>query len=217
MALADPPPRRRPPARRVLDVGCGNGALLRKLGGRIALGAGVDASSAMVDIAARRAAQDGHANLSFQAVTTPTLPFPDASFDVVVSLLSFRYLDWDPIMNEIRRVLAPGGRLLVVDMVTAPVRARELPLLATSRLRTLLASRKYPEFHASLRRLVADPRWHTMLRYNPIRAEHELVWYLESRFPGRRVEKLDVGLHARVLAFDSGPLQPGTVGPQTYP
>ena len=38
-----------------------------------------------------------------------------------------------------------------------------------------------------------------MLRYNPIRAQHEFVWYLESRFPGRHVETLNVGRHARVL------------------
>ena len=37
-----------------------------------------------------------------------------------------------------------------------------------------------------------------MLQYNPIRAEHEMKWYLESRFPGRKVERLDVGVHARV-------------------
>jgi hypothetical protein len=56
-----------------------------------------------------------------------------------------------------------------------------------------------------------------MLSYNPIRAEHEMKWYLESRFPGQQVERLDIGVHNRVLAFDSGPLQPGTVPPQSYP
>jgi len=64
---------------------------------------------------------------------------------------------------------------------------------------------------------VTDPRWQTMLRYNPIRAEHELRWYLESRHPGRRVELLNVAWNARVLAFDSGPLSPGWVPPQSYP
>ena len=56
-----------------------------------------------------------------------------------------------------------------------------------------------------------------MLRYNPIRAEHELRWYLESRFPGRRVEVLDRGWHARVLAFDSGPFETGRVVELSYP
>jgi hypothetical protein len=56
-----------------------------------------------------------------------------------------------------------------------------------------------------------------MLRYNPIRAEHEMTWYLQSRFPGRTVQKINVGWNARVLAFDSGPLQPGVTAPQSYP
>ena len=82
----------------VLDIGCGNGALLLQLGGRVARGVGVDASAGMIERARRRAA--GRGNLEFVQVTEPRLPFPDASFDVVTSLLSFRYLDWDPVTME---------------------------------------------------------------------------------------------------------------------
>jgi len=56
-----------------------------------------------------------------------------------------------------------------------------------------------------------------MLRENPIRAQHELTWYLESRFAGRRVETLNVGRHNRVLAFDTGPFHDGAIAPQSYP
>ncbi|HEY0015670.1 MAG TPA: class I SAM-dependent methyltransferase [Longimicrobium sp.] len=204
----------REPAR-VLDVGCGNGALLLQMRGRLAHGTGVDASAGMIERARMRAA--GAPDLEFVRIDGPVLPFPDASFDVVTSLLSFRYLDWDPVMNEIRRVLRPGGRVLIVDMVTAPVRWRETPLLLASKGRGYLQRFRARDFARRLRRLVTDPRWQAMLRYNPIRAEHEMTWYLESRFPGRKVEKLNVGWNARVLAFDSGPLQPGTVAPQSYP
>jgi len=200
---------------RYLDLGCGNGALLMQLGGRVASGAGVDASAGMVERARLRAA--GRGNLEFARVDGPSLPFPDASFDMVTSLLSFRYLDWDPLMNEVRRVLRPGGRLLIVDMVTAPVRWRETPRLLAGKAREYVGRVRRREFTRRLRRMVADPRWRTMLRYNPIRAEHEMRWYLESRFPGRRVETINVGWNARVLAFDSGPLEPGTVAPQSYP
>lgn len=197
---------------RVLDIGCGNGALLRALGP--ARGVGVDASARMIDIA-RRTSPDPR--LSFVQVDGPRLPFPDASFDVVTSLLSFRYLDWDPMMNEIRRLLAPGGRLLVVDMVTVPVALKDVPRLVTDSARTRVQLARDPRHRQALARLVADPRWAEMLRYNPIRAQHEYVWYFESRFPGRRVETLNVGWHNRVLAFDSGPLAPGSVAPQSYP
>ncbi len=200
---------------RVLDIGCGNGALLRALAPRLAQGVGVDVSLGMI---ARAVAHgDAGGKLRFAAIDGPQLPFPDASFDVVTSLLSFRYLDWDPIMAEIRRVLAPGGRLLVVDMVTAPVEPKEMPRFVIDSARAALERRTNTRYGAALARLTADPRWQTMLAYNPIRAQHEYVWYLESRFPGRRVEKLNIGWHNRVLAFDSGPLAPGTVAPQTYP
>lgn len=203
------------PAPRVLDLGCGNGSFLRLIADRIASGTGVDRSPRMTAAARRRCS--GIGNVSFQAVDGPMLPFPDREFDIVISLLSFRYLDWDPIMNEIRRVLAPGGRLLVVDMVTAPVRPREAVRFLVSKAKNYVQLRRNPRYREALRRLVTDPAWEMMLKYNPIRAEHELKWYLESRFPGRKTELLNVGWSSRTLAFDSGPLEPGSTTPLTYP
>jgi ubiquinone/menaquinone biosynthesis C-methylase UbiE len=200
---------------RVLDVGCGNGALLTALANRIAGGVGVDRSPRMIELARQRAS--GQPTLSFMTIDGPQLPFADASFDVVISLLSFRYLDWDPIMNELRRVLAPGGRILIVDMVTVPTRLGEIPQLFRSKTRQLTGHVQRPEYRRRLRAMVGDPRWKTMLKYNPIRSEHEFRWYLESRFPGRRVEVLNLGRNSRILAFDTGPLDPGWVPPQSYP
>lgn len=201
---------------RVLDVGCGNGALLRELAPYIASGAGVDESAAMLARARERNVDRPH--LEFARVGTPALPFPDDSFDLVISLLSFRYLDWDPLMAEIRRVCRPGARLLVVDMVAAPVAPREVPRFLAERLRGEVRRRFADRsFHRNLARLVSLPEWKTMLRYNPIRAEHEMRWYLESRFPGRKVETLNLGWHARTLAFDSGPVERGVEVRLTYP
>jgi len=200
---------------RLLDLGCGNGSLLLQLAPRLSTGVGVDLSPRMLEKARARTA--AFPQLSFVPVTGPTLPFPDGSFDVVTSLLSFRYLDWDPLMNEIRRVLAPGGRLLIVDMVTVPARLRELPALGRTKLRQLANEAARPTFRANLKRLVSHPDWQGMLRYNPIRAEHELRWYLESRFPGRKIATLNIARRTRMLAFDSGPLSPGWVPPQSYP
>jgi hypothetical protein len=65
--------------------------------------------------------------------------------------------------------------------------------------------------------MVGDPRWQAMLRYNPIRAVHELRWYFASRFPAGTVDTLNLGWHARVLAFDTGPFDQGRVTPQSFP
>lgn len=200
---------------RVLEIGCGNGALLARVAPRIARGLGVDASREMVARARRRF---GHTpGLHFEHVTGPALPAADASVDVVVSMLSFRYLDWDPIMAEIRRVLAPGGRLLVVDMVAAPAGVRDAGRLLAGALASARSRMHHARFHQRLGALVRDPRWAEMLTYNPIRAEHEVRWYLEGRFPGRRVDVLTVALASRVVAFDSGPLPRGFALPQSYP
>jgi ubiquinone/menaquinone biosynthesis C-methylase UbiE len=204
---------------RLLDIGCGNGALLMALADRLATGVGVDISPAMIERAQRRAraAAGSASHLRFVAIDGPQLPFPDASFDVVTSFLSFRYLDWDPIMGEIRRVLAPGGQLLIVDMVEKPLDVLDAPQLFRSTAQHLLRRIRNRRFDAALRRLTRDPAWQTMLKYNPIRAEHEYRWYLESRFPGRRLETLNVSRRHRLVAFNSGPLSPGHTAPLCYP
>ena len=200
---------------RVLDIGCGNGSLLAALSDRITSGTGVDASAGMIEQARRRFGSI--ANLSFANVADPSLPVDDRSIDVVISFMSFRYLDWDPIMAEVRRVLRPGGRILIVDMAAAPVRLRDLPDLVRSKLRHHSGVRRHPDFHRNLARLVSDPEWERMLRYNPVRAEHEYRWYLASRFPAGEMTRLNVALTHRLLAFDSGPVEPGEAVPQSYP
>jgi len=201
------------PGARVLDLGCGTGALLRALAPRLAEGVGVDASASMLAQARRR----GGDRLRFLRSDRPVLPVPDDSVDVVVSLLSWRYLDWDPMLAEVLRVLRPGGRLLVVDMVTKAAGWRDLPQVASDRWRRRNTRAVFPTFEKDIRRLVSLPAWEEMLRHNPIRAEHELRWFFESRFPGRRCERLDTGWTTRVLAFDSGPVRTTWVPPQSYP
>jgi len=202
---------------RVLEIGCGNGALLRELdeNGVINFGIGVDSSAGML-ARARERSRD-RAPLRFIKVNGPALDVPDDHVDVVISFLSFRYLDWDPVMAEIRRVLVPGGRLWVVDMVEHPVRMRELAVLTRSAFAHLRARRVRPKFASDLAALTTHPDWREMLQHNPIRAEHEYRWYFGSRFPGARLETLTSTMSQRVVAFDSGPLAKGQTAPLSYP
>jgi len=195
----------------IVDLGCGNGALLCQLAPELSSGIGLDASSEMVVRARANATARGWAQrLRFDTLAGPTLPLPDQSVDRVVSLLSFRYLDWDPIVREVQRVLRPGGRLLVIDMVQSPLRVWQAPALVLSKWRTLAATRRFAPYRGALTRLLADPGWAKMLESNPMRAEHELSWYLGSRFPRGRMEVLNVGLKSKILAFDSGPIHSAT-------
>jgi SAM-dependent methyltransferase len=97
--------------RRILDVGCGAGPLLAALRERGAVVTGVDSSTKMLELARERLG-DG-ADLHPADLSNP-LPFPDGAFDDVIACLVLHYLeDWTAPLTELRRVLAPGGRLIV--------------------------------------------------------------------------------------------------------
>lgn len=97
--------------RRVLDAGCGSGPLTAELLARGAEVTGLDGSPAMIELARRRLG-DG-VPLHVGDLAAP-LPFADDAFDLVTASLVLHYLeDWSAPLAELRRVLAPGGRLLV--------------------------------------------------------------------------------------------------------
>ncbi|MER6208770.1 methyltransferase domain-containing protein [Streptomyces sp. NPDC001642] len=96
--------------RRILDVGCGSGALFAALRDRGAMVSGFDASAGMLELARQRLG-DG-ADLQVADLGSP-LPYADGTFDDVVASLVLHYLeDWGPALAELRRILRPGGRLI---------------------------------------------------------------------------------------------------------
>lgn len=97
--------------RRILDAGCGSGPLFAALRDRGANVTGIDASARMLDQARRRLGTA--ADLRVADLARP-LPFADGTFDDVVASLVLHYLqDWGPTLAELRRVLTPGGRLII--------------------------------------------------------------------------------------------------------
>lgn len=108
------------PGESVLDVGCGTGSLALAAKGRVgAAGAvqGIDPSPAMIGRSRHKAAKAG-ADVRFDTAFVQSLPFEDARFDVVLSTLMLHHIpraERPAAIAEMRRVLKPGGRLLVVD------------------------------------------------------------------------------------------------------
>lgn len=105
----------------VLDVGCGTGALAIAAKGFVGAGGdvtGMDPSTEMVARAKRKAARAG-VEARFDVGTIETLPFSGATFDTVLSSLMLHHLSDDGLqkgIEEITRVLKPGGRFLAVDI-----------------------------------------------------------------------------------------------------
>ncbi|WP_194911740.1 class I SAM-dependent methyltransferase [Catenulispora rubra] len=99
--------------RRILDAGCGSGPVFELLRDRGAVMTGVEPSAKMLELARKRLGED--AVLHQAGLGGDPLPFPDGAFDDVVACLVLHYLeDWTAPLAELRRVLTPGGRLIVV-------------------------------------------------------------------------------------------------------
>jgi demethylmenaquinone methyltransferase/2-methoxy-6-polyprenyl-1,4-benzoquinol methylase/phosphoethanolamine N-methyltransferase len=109
------------PGEKVLDVGSGTGTLgvaaWRKVrpDGEVT---GIDASPEMVELARRKAKKKG-SGAQFRVAPIESLPFDDASLDVVLSTFMLHHLPDDVKTKgfaEIARVLKPGGRFVAVDL-----------------------------------------------------------------------------------------------------
>jgi len=101
---------------RMLDIGTGTGRMLELLAPRISAGLGVDASRGMLALARARLAKAALAHCAVRQADMYRLPL-SGGYDVVLLQMVLHYAeDPDAALAEAARVLAPGGRLVVVDL-----------------------------------------------------------------------------------------------------
>jgi ubiquinone/menaquinone biosynthesis C-methylase UbiE len=104
---------------RVLDVGCGAGHVTVGLAPAAAEVVAIDLTPAMLEQTQKQVRERGLTNVRFEPADAAALPFADASFDVAVSrYAAHHFADPVTVLHEVRRVLVPGGRWLLVDVVS---------------------------------------------------------------------------------------------------
>lgn len=99
---------------RVLDVACGTGNTALAARARGAEVTGLDLTPELLAVAREREVAEGLSGVNWQEGDAENMPFPDASFDVVVSSCGLMFApDQQRVADEVARVTKPGGRIAI--------------------------------------------------------------------------------------------------------
>jgi SAM-dependent methyltransferase len=141
-------------ARRVLDVGCGEGILARQLAGVADHVTAIDVDEASIRLAREAGLGPGPVSpraggIEFVHDDFRTHAFEPASFDFIASVATLHHLDPAETLNRMRLLLRPGGRLVVVGLARSSM-PRDLPrdLVGFAAHRMYLLRRNYWEHSA---------------------------------------------------------------------
>lgn len=106
------------PNSRILDVGCGTGHAVVRLASMCPRGkvCGIDISAGMVAKASAKVSKNTSAKVEFLQASSDDIPYPAAEFDHVLCTNSFHhYPSPSRVLEEMRRVLKPGGQLVILE------------------------------------------------------------------------------------------------------
>lgn len=130
----------------LLDVGCGAGHASFIAAGKVAQVTAYDLSEKMLKVVNAAAKERGLANLATACGPAEKLPFDTASFDIVISRYSAHH--WHDVglaLREIKRVLKPGGRFILMDTVSPGQPALDIWLQTVEMLRDPSHVRDYSQ------------------------------------------------------------------------
>ncbi|NOT54025.1 MAG: class I SAM-dependent methyltransferase, partial [Deltaproteobacteria bacterium] len=120
----------------VLDVACGPGLIVCAFAKVVKHATGIDLVPAMINHARGLQRQQGLTNVTWQISTVQPLPYPDASFSIVTSRYAFHHFtDPEGVLAEMKRVCAPGGKVVVIDAAISPDPAKAAAYNRAEKLR----------------------------------------------------------------------------------
>jgi len=104
-----------PHAARVLDLGCGSGALTLQLAARAPFVVGLDVSPALLALARERQRELGCRNVAWVVARAEEPPFRPNSMDYIASTYVIRLTDMPATLSAVRQLIRPGGRVAIRD------------------------------------------------------------------------------------------------------
>jgi ubiquinone/menaquinone biosynthesis C-methylase UbiE len=160
----------RPPV--VLDLGCGAGHASFAVAPVAESVTAFDLSPEMLAVVAGAARERGLENISTQQGNVIELPFPDASFCMVVTRFSaHHWLDVPAALREVKRVLKPRGELIIIDITAPDSPLHDTTLQAVELLRDGSHVRDY-----------RPSEWQQMLTNAGFQSERVKDWKLQMQF-----------------------------------
>ena len=103
---------------RAMDAGCGSGRFSLRLAERCPYVVGIDISPAMIALAKEHHAEQQKHNIEFLVADIENLPFAKRSFDFITSYTTLHHTNLNITLPSLRRLLKPGGRIVLHDIVT---------------------------------------------------------------------------------------------------
>jgi len=117
-----------PSTRMALDAGCGSGFLSLKLADYVDHVIGLDISDSMIALARERQTKMGKKNVHFLKADLENLPFLKETFDFVVSKNTLYHTQLEITLPDLRRLVKPGGRMVVFDLITSTPHLDKYPI-----------------------------------------------------------------------------------------
>lgn len=156
----------------VLDIGCGGGHVSYAVAPQVRKVTAYDLSPQMLEVVAQEAARRGLHNVVTCQGVAESLPFPDGAFDHVLTRFSaHHWSDLTTALQEIRRVLKPGGRFIAIDVMAPAEPLFDTHLQCVELLRDVSHVRNYS--HA---------QWEEHLRAAGFAVEAHSRWKLPLEF-----------------------------------